>query len=53
MDGTGFNGKLGGIDIETDVDDRLALDKALKAYGISLEIQNREVEMLVLKEPDL
>jgi len=53
VDATGFKGKLGGIDIETDVDDRVALDKALKAYGISLEIQSREVEMLVLKEPGL
>jgi thiol-disulfide isomerase/thioredoxin len=52
IDETGFKGKLGDIDIETNVGDYIALDKALQRYGLRLKLEEREIEMLVIRESE-
>ena len=48
---TQFHGNIGSICFETDVENPEALDRALRKYGLSFTLQNREVDVLVLREP--
>ena len=52
IDETGYKGKLGHIKFETDIYDHQALDKALKKYKMGLKLEDREVAVLVLDEPE-
>jgi hypothetical protein len=50
IDETGFKGKLGGIEIETDINNHEALDKAFQKYGMRFKLEEREVDVLVITD---
>jgi len=52
IDETGYKGKLGDIKFEANVNDHKDLDRALNKYGISLKLEPREVDVLVIYETD-
>jgi thiol-disulfide isomerase/thioredoxin len=52
VDETGFKGKVGDIKFEANVNDPKDLDRALSKYGISLKLEPREVDVLVIYETD-
>ncbi|HWJ24961.1 MAG TPA: TlpA disulfide reductase family protein [Flavisolibacter sp.] len=48
---THFSGELGNILIETDIMNYKALDRALSRYGMHLKLEERTIEVVVLKDP--
>lgn len=46
IDESNFYGKLGGIDIETNMANYIELSKALEKYGLRLTVEDREVNVL-------
>lgn len=51
LDETGFTGLLDHIQIEADVNDYKKLDQALARYKMSLKVENRQVNVLIIDEP--
>ncbi|MCX2680975.1 TlpA disulfide reductase family protein [Galbibacter sp. EGI 63066] len=53
VDETGLKGSLGGIEMEKDFDpgDHRALDKALQKYKMRFTLEEKEVDVLVIREP--
>jgi thiol-disulfide isomerase/thioredoxin len=52
IDETGFKDKIGRIQFEANIIDHHDLDSALNKYGIHFTLQEREVDVLVIFEPD-
>jgi len=50
IDETGFKGLLGDIEMDTDLTDISKIDDALKKYKMSLTLEEREIEILVLRK---
>lgn len=48
---TGIKGNIGPIDIQADIMDYKELNKALKKYGLSVSLENRVVDVMVISEP--
>lgn len=52
LDETGYSGLIGGISMDVDANDHEALNQAFKKYGLKFTIEEREVDVLVLREPE-
>jgi thiol-disulfide isomerase/thioredoxin len=51
VDETNYRGLLGDISADINTSDFLILDKALQKYKMHLTLENREIDVLILKEP--
>jgi thiol-disulfide isomerase/thioredoxin len=51
IDETNFKGKVGSIKFETDNNNPVALNEALRKYKMSFTLGEREIEVLVISEP--
>ena len=49
---SGFENKFGLIKSNTDASDHKQLDKALQKYGIRFTLEERELDVLVITEPE-
>jgi thiol-disulfide isomerase/thioredoxin len=51
IDETRYKGLIGGIDFAADVNDYRSLDKALQKYKMNFKLESREIDVLVISEP--
>ena len=52
IDETGYKGKLGDLKVNANAEDYTELDKALRKYGMRFKLAEREVDVLVIREPE-
>ncbi|MGS2741846.1 TlpA family protein disulfide reductase [Sinomicrobium sp. M5D2P17] len=52
VDETGYNGLLGDIEIEANLQDIEALNNALKKYTLKFSLEDREVDILAIRESE-
>jgi thiol-disulfide isomerase/thioredoxin len=50
IDETNFKGNVGGIDLNVNFLDHKAFDKALQKYDMSLKLEDREVDLLIVRK---
>ena len=51
IDETGLKGDLGDFSLEVDFDDPVLLDKALAKYKMHFTLEEREIKVLVIRDP--
>lgn len=51
LDKTGYTGLIGNLMIEANIEDYKILDKELQKYGLRFTLEEREIEVLVIREP--
>ena len=50
VDESGFKGKLGEINLETDMTDIMQIGVTLSKYGLKFSLAKRDVDILVISE---